>query len=191
MAATGSQAPLGGTRVSASPAAAAGRPALPPLFDDKQAKVQRLITAKEKSGKTFSQIADEVGLTNVYTAQLFFNQQQLQPNTVAALRKAVPALTDDDVDDMQRVPHRSFNPEILQEPSLYRVHEAICHAGDSIKALINEHWGDGIMSGIGFFGTVDKAVGLDGEPRIIITLNGKFLAYTEQKVEGNIAQRKD
>jgi hypothetical protein len=50
----------------------------------------------------------------VYTAQLFFNQQQLQPNTVAALRKAVPALTDDDVDDMQRVPHRSFNPEILQ-----------------------------------------------------------------------------
>jgi hypothetical protein len=31
---------------------------------------------------------------------------------------------------------------------------------------------------------VDKAVGLDGEPRIIITLNGKFLAYTEQKVGG-------
>lgn len=56
----------------------------------------------------------QVGLTNVYTAQLFYNQQQLQPNTVAALRKAVPALTDDDVAVMQRVPHRSFSPEVLQ-----------------------------------------------------------------------------
>ena len=37
----------------------------------------------------------------------------------------------------------------VQEPSLYRVYEALCHGGDSIKALINEHWGDGIMSAIG------------------------------------------
>jgi cyanate lyase len=34
----------------------------------------------------------------------------------------------------------------------------------------------------GFYATVDKAVGLEGEPRIIITFNGKFLPYTEQKV---------
>lgn len=36
--------------------------------------VARLIAAKEASGKTFSQIAQEVGLTNVYCAQLFYNQ---------------------------------------------------------------------------------------------------------------------
>jgi hypothetical protein len=39
------------------------------------------------------------------------------------------------------------------------VHEAICHAGDSIKALINEHWGDGIMSGIGALGQPAVGVG--------------------------------
>ncbi|KAI8467914.1 MAG: cyanate lyase C-terminal domain-containing protein [Monoraphidium minutum] len=166
-------------------------PGLPPWVDDKAGRVQQLLAAKEKSGKSFSQIAKEVGLTNVYTAQLFHGQQQLQPNTVAALRKAVPSLGDDDVAAMQRAPQRSFHPDVLQEPSLYRVYEALCHGGDSIKALINEHWGDGIMSAIGFYATVDKAVGLEGEPRVIITFNGKFLPYVEQRVADNIAQRKD
>lgn len=36
--------------------------------------VARLLAAKEASGKTFSQIAAEVGLTNVYCTQLFYNQ---------------------------------------------------------------------------------------------------------------------
>lgn len=41
-------------------------------------------------------------------------QQQLQPNTAAALQKAVPALTSDDIDDMMRAPLRSFDPNNLQ-----------------------------------------------------------------------------
>jgi cyanate lyase len=46
--------------------------AAPPL--QKAALVARLLAAKEASGKTFSQIAEEVGLTNVYCTQLFYNQ---------------------------------------------------------------------------------------------------------------------
>ena len=41
---------------------------------NKQGLVTRLLTAKENTGKTFTQIAKEVGLTNVHTAQLFYNQ---------------------------------------------------------------------------------------------------------------------
>eukprot|EP00882_Tetradesmus_deserticola_P013753 GHRQ01014606.1.p2 GENE.GHRQ01014606.1~~GHRQ01014606.1.p2 ORF type:complete len:106 (-),score=13.97 GHRQ01014606.1:3-320(-) len=41
-------------------------------------------------------------------------QQQLQANTVSALRKAVPALTDADVQAMMRAPMRSYDPTILQ-----------------------------------------------------------------------------
>lgn len=43
-------------------------------FLGKQALVSRLLSAKEATGKTFTQISKEVGLTNVYTAQLFYNQ---------------------------------------------------------------------------------------------------------------------
>eukprot|EP00879_Flechtneria_rotunda_P012693 GHRR01013254.1.p1 GENE.GHRR01013254.1~~GHRR01013254.1.p1 ORF type:complete len:143 (+),score=41.06 GHRR01013254.1:226-654(+) len=97
-------------RCAASPIA---RPAPPPALGKKEL-VSRLLNAKEASSKSFSQIAEEVGLTNVYTAQLFHNQQQLQPNTAEALRKAVPALTDEDVDAMMRAPLRTYDPNALQ-----------------------------------------------------------------------------
>jgi cyanate lyase len=74
---------------------------------------------------------------------------------------------------------------------VYRLYEAITHGGESLKALINEEFGDGIMSAIGFYCTVDKMVGSEGEPRVVITFNGKFLPYVEQKVEDNVAHRKE
>ena len=36
--------------------------------------VGQLLAAKEASGKTFTQISQEIGLTNAFTAQLFYNQ---------------------------------------------------------------------------------------------------------------------
>ena len=44
------------------------------LLRDKQGLVCRLLAAKEATGKTFTQIAAEIGTTNAYTAQLFYNQ---------------------------------------------------------------------------------------------------------------------
>ncbi|WIA42229.1 hypothetical protein OEZ86_008246 [Tetradesmus obliquus] len=162
----------------------------PPTAHSKAGHVSQLLAAKEASGKTFSQIAAEVGLTNVYTTQLFYGQQQLQPNTISALRKAVPALSEADVAGMMRAPMRSYDPTILQEPAIYRLHEAITHGGEAIKALINEEFGDGIMSAIGFYATVDKMTGNEGEARVVITFNGKFLPYVEQKAAENVAQVK-
>jgi hypothetical protein len=48
--------------------------------------------------------------------------------------------------------------------------------GEAIKALINEEFGDGIMSAIGFYATVDKMTGNEGEARVVITFNGEQTA---------------
>jgi cyanate lyase len=48
--------------------------------------------------------------------------------------------------------------------------------GEAIKALINEEFGDGIMSAIGFYATVDKMTGNEGEARVVITFNGEQAA---------------
>jgi hypothetical protein len=61
---------------------------------------------------------------------------------------------------------------LAQEPALYRLYEAINHNGHSLKALINEKFGDGIMSAIDFYISVDKMKGLQGEDRVVITMNG-------------------
>jgi hypothetical protein len=56
-------------------------------------------------------------------------------------------------------------------------------AGEAIKALINEEFGDGIMSAIGFYATVDKMTGNEGEARVVITFNGEPTAPQVTQVQ--------
>lgn len=56
------------------------------LQRDKEALVKRLLDAKESTGKTFTVIAEELGLTNAYTAQLFYNQARCCTITPIFLR---------------------------------------------------------------------------------------------------------
>ena len=71
---------------------------------------------------------------------------------------------------------------------MYRTQEAVLHYGDAIKTLINEKFGDGIMSAIDFYLTVDEAKGKQGEKRVVITMNGKFLSHIEQVADDNTAK---
>lgn len=146
--------------------------------------VERLLEAKRRSGKTYDQIADEMGLTNTYVAQIFLNQAQLQPSRVDALSEAVPDLGESDLITMQQCPYRSFDESIRDEPLVYRLLEAVLHYGEGLKSIVNEKFGDGIMSAIDFYLTVDKIKGSQGEDRVVITFNGKFLPFMEQTKEG-------
>ncbi|CAM6032816.1 unnamed protein product [Sphagnum compactum] len=154
----------------------------------KTALVTSLLEAKKKSGKTYNQIAEQTGLTNAYVAQLFRRQAQLKPGTAKAFKAAVPTLTDDLIEAMQEIPLRAYDPIILQDPTIYRLHEATSHYGESIKDIINEEFGDGIMSAIGFYCSVEKVKGKEGEDRVVITMNGKYLPHTEQKATDNVAK---
>lgn len=55
-----------------------------------------------------------------------------------------------------------------------RLYEAIIHSGDAVKSCINEEFGDGIMSAIDFYFTLDKMKGTEGEARVVLTFNGKL-----------------
>jgi transcriptional regulator with XRE-family HTH domain len=87
----------------------------------KTALVTSLLEAKKKSGKTYNQIAEQTGLTNAYVAQLFRRQAQLKPGTAKAFKAAVPTLTDDLIEAMQEIPLRTYDPIILQDPTIYRL----------------------------------------------------------------------
>ncbi|XP_078429321.1 cyanase [Wolffia australiana] len=154
----------------------------------KGSTVRALMAVKHQSGKTHSQIAAETGLTNVYVAQLLRRQAQLKPATVPALRAALPQLTDEMVAEMMRPPLRSYDPNLIQEPAIYRLNEAVMHFGESIKEIINEEFGDGIMSAIDFFCSVDKVKGVDGKDRVVVTFDGKYLPYSEQLSEHMVSR---
>ena len=146
------------------------------LDSNKDETVVKLLAARKASGKTWDELAEATGLCNCYVAQLFRRQAQLKPGTEAKLKEAVPGLTEELLEAMRRPPCRTFDPQILQEPHIFRMTEVCGHYGETM----HEQLGDGIMSAIDFKLTVGNAKGDKGEDRVIITWNGKFLPHIEQ-----------
>ena len=151
---------------------------------NREVLIEMLQAHKAASGMTYDEIARALDLCNAYTAQLFRGQAQLKPATRTKLTQLIPAMTDDVLEEMGRPPMRAYDPQIAQEPLVYRLIEAVMHYGESIKDLINEQLGDGIMSAIDFYLSVDKVKGSQGEDRVVIVMNGKFLPHIEQRRQG-------
>jgi cyanate lyase len=156
---------------------------------DQAERTKRLLDAKAKAGLTYDALASKLGVTNTYAAQLILGQAKLSPDMAEKLQDALPTLSQQDVQDMQAIfPMRSFDSELLKEPNIYRTYEAITHYGEAIKSIINEQCGDGIMSAIDFYCDVGTTSGKNGEKRVVITFNGKFLPHIVQKDEDNTAK---
>ncbi|GAB2217763.1 hypothetical protein Droror1_Dr00000974 [Drosera rotundifolia] len=158
------------------------------MAENKAALVETLLTLKRKSGKTYNQLAEETGLTNVYVGQLLRRQAHLKPDTAPKLKAALPGLTDEVIEQMMVPPLRGYDPSIIQDPTIYRVTEGVMHFAESIKDIINEEFGDGIMSSVDFYCAVDKIKGVDGNDRVVITFDGKYLRHTEHKAENMLSR---
>ena len=70
----------------------------------------------------------------------------------------------------------ALDPVIPTDPLLYRFYEILQVYGLPLKDVIQEKFGDGIMSAIDFSLTVDKVEDPKGD-RVNVTMNGKFLPY--------------
>ena len=73
-------------------------------------------------------------------------------------------------------PHKNWEKTIPTDPVVYRFYEIVGVYGDTIKEIIGEKFGDGIMSAIDFSMDIDKEKNPAGD-RVVITMNGKFLPY--------------
>jgi cyanate lyase len=152
------------------------------------ARVERVMAVKSEAGVSFDDIATTLGVTNTYAAQLCMGQAKLTPTSAEKLSGLLPGISPPDLSAMQtEFPMRGFDDEILKEPNVYRTYEAVTHYGEALKAIINEQCGDGIMSAIDFYCDVGTTTGKLGEKRVVITFNGKFLPFIEQKAEDNSA----
>jgi cyanate lyase len=93
--------------------------------------------------------------------------------------KAVAELLDLDADAallLQTIPTRGSIPGgVPTDPTIYRFYEIVQVYGTTLKALIHEQFGDGIISALNFKLDVKKVADPEGGERAIITLNGKYL----------------
>jgi cyanate lyase len=126
---------------------------------------------------TFRDLAAVMGKNPVYVAAVMQGQQRLEPPDAEKLAAALDA-GPEAVAALSAYPVRTEFP-LTTDPFKYRLLEIVGVYGDALRSMANEMFGDGIMSAIDFTMDVEKVSGKEGESRMKITMNGKWLPYKQ------------
>ncbi|WP_269614435.1 cyanase [Prochlorococcus marinus] len=137
---------------------------------------QLLLNAKKEKGLTFADIGNLLGLDEVWVASLFYGQSTASDEesdklltTLGLGKELKEILTTPPVKG-------SLDPLIPTDPLIYRFYEIMQVYGMPMKDVIQEKFGDGIMSAIDFTINVDKVEDPKGD-RVKVSMCGKFLPY--------------
>ncbi|GLI74124.1 cyanate hydratase [Penicillium ochrochloron] len=138
-----------------------------------------LFAAKASKKLSFEQIAQHIGRNEVAVAALFYGQAKASPEDIVKLSELFGidhALLED---QLTGFPDRGKSVEMPpKEPLIYRLYEIVQNYGYAYKAVLNEKFGDGIMSAISFSTKVEKETDADGNNWAVITLRGKWLPFS-------------
>nr|MBA2377553.1 cyanase [Rubrobacter sp.] len=127
-------------------------------------------------GLTFEAIASKVGKHKVWTTAALHGQHPMSAEEADAVCSLL-GLDAEVASVLQEIPTRgSLDSNVPTDPTIYRIHEITQVYGTTIKALIHEEFGDGIMSAINFDMNIERVEDPDGD-RVRITYEGKYLPY--------------
>nr|WP_313063230.1 cyanase [Moraxella sp. CTOTU49097] len=137
---------------------------------------EKIIATKVSKGLTWEKVAKEVGLSKEWVTAACLGQMTLndeQANKVGDLFN----LNENEIKWLKVVPYKGSLPTAVPyDPLIYRLYEVISVYGLTIKELIHEEFGDGIMSAIDFSMDIQRENNPAGD-RVNILLSGKFLPY--------------
>ncbi|WYZ39007.1 hypothetical protein EsH8_III_000921 [Colletotrichum jinshuiense] len=151
----------------------------PSMADRLPPHSQALFDAKARKGHTFEAIAKHLGRSEVAVAGIFYGQVQASDEDVEKLSELLGVDAQSLKPQLTGFPDRGrAGPMPPVEPLIYRLYEIVQNYGYAYKAIMNEKFGDGIMSAICFNTSVEKETDEAGNPWVIITLKGKWLPFT-------------
>ncbi len=135
----------------------------------------KLLAAKTTKGLTFAELGKIIGRDEVWVAALCYRQATASQEEASKLVAAL-GLGPEVAQALTEFPTKGLGPVVPTDPLIYRFYEIIQVYGMPLKAVIQEKFGDGIMSAIDFTLHVDKEEDPKGE-RVKLTMSGKFLPY--------------
>ena len=145
---------------------------------------EKILDIKRGNGWTWAYIADEIGgMSPMLVVGALLGQMKLV-KPLAAKAATLFGLSQDEERMLNEVPYRGM-PMPPTDPLLYRFYEMVMVHGPAIKALIEEEFGDGIMSAIDFDFSIERQANPKGD-RVGITMSGKFLPYRYYGAEQGI-----
>lgn len=141
----------------------------------RQALSDDIIDAKSRKGLTFEQINEGTGLSLAFVTAALLGQHPL-PASAAKIVADKLDLGEDAVRQLQTIPVRGSIPGgVPTDPTIYRFYEIVQIYGSTLKALVHEQFGDGIISAINFKLDIKKVDDPAGGHRAVITMDGKYL----------------
>jgi cyanate lyase len=138
--------------------------------------VEKAIAAKFAKKLTWRELAEACGRSEVWTTSAVLGQQAMSAEEAASVGRLLDLGADEQA-WLQIPPSKgSFGTTVSTDPLIYRFHEVVQVYGTTLKELIHEKFGDGIMSAIDFEMYVDRVTDPKGD-RVKVTMHGKFLSY--------------
>lgn len=136
---------------------------------------EAIVLAKYEKSIGWSDIAKAAGLGEVYVTSACLGMNHLDPEPAAKVTELL-GLGTEVTEALKAFPTKKWDQVIPTDPLIYRLYEIVGVYGPTMKEVINEKFGDGIMSAIDFSMDIDKEENPAGD-RVVVTMNGKFLAY--------------
>jgi cyanate lyase len=137
--------------------------------------VDELLAAKQRKGLSFADLEKILNRDEIWIAAVLYRQATAAEDEAKLLVDAL-GLDAIYIDRLTEYPIKGLGPIVPTDPFVYRFYEIIQVYGLPLKSVIQEKFGDGIMSAIDFTMDVDKEVDPKGD-RVKITMSGKFLSY--------------
>ena len=134
-----------------------------------------ILSAKKQSGMTWEEIADRIGMSPVWTHSAAMGMNAFPPDK-AALMVTTMGLPQEAELVLAEYPTKIWEQAVPTAPCVYRFYEIVGVYGPTLKAIIQEKFGDGIMSAIDFDMSVTRVEHPKGD-RVKVEMSGKFLSY--------------
>jgi len=142
---------------------------------DKETVTAMIIASKKQRQLTWSAIAEAISMSPVWTHSAAMGMQAM-PETPAKKLVDLLELPTEALDVLMESPTKVWEQTVPTDPCIYRLYEIVGVYGPTIKALIHEEFGDGIMSAIDFDMSVTRVPNPMGD-RVKVEMSGKYLGY--------------
>jgi cyanate lyase len=137
---------------------------------------EKIIYTKVSKQMRWADIAEKIGESKEWTTAALMGQMTLTAQQ-AAVAQGLFGLTTEETTWLQIPPYKGSLPTAVPtDPLIYRWYEIVSVYGTTIKELIHEEFGDGIMSAIDFSMDIKREADPKGD-RVNVVLSGKFLPY--------------
>ena len=139
---------------------------------------EKIVAHKTYNDIKWADVATAVGQSKEWATAALMGQISLSKEQAEAAGNALGLnFSEEEIALLMTVPYRGSLPTAVPtDPLIYRLYEVVNVYGTTMKALIEEEFGDGIMSAIDFTMDIAREENPAGD-RVKIVLDGKFLPY--------------